>query len=344
MWSLGIGVWWSTSTSIISSLLSKLKARSTYFENKACTKDTLKEFEAIPSVIIRPFITTWRTTTANETITVPTSGNGYNYDLYTSDGQVFTSLTGDATVTFPVAGDYDVSIKGNFPRIFFNNGGDKLKIVDIKQWGTIAWVTFANAFRGCSNLVGTYTDAPDLSGVTILNSAFRDCSVFTGKVSNWDTSNINSMTSTFRDASSFNSDLTGWDMSSVDRINSLFQGAGSFNQPIGSWDVGNVINFQLTFGTTNFDQDLSSWNIVKGTSFGSFKISGTNLSTANYDALLVGWVATLDAYVAAGNTYSLTPTADFGGAEYTAGGTAEAARTKLGSGLYGWTITDGGPA
>ena len=46
MWSLGIGVWWSTSTSIISSLLSKLKARSTYFENKACTKNTLGDLNS----------------------------------------------------------------------------------------------------------------------------------------------------------------------------------------------------------------------------------------------------------------------------------------------------------
>jgi hypothetical protein len=46
MWSLGIGVWWSTSTSLISSLLSKLKARSTYFENQACTKVILKELDS----------------------------------------------------------------------------------------------------------------------------------------------------------------------------------------------------------------------------------------------------------------------------------------------------------
>jgi ribosomal protein L6P/L9E len=46
MWSLGIGVWWSTAASLISSLLSKLKARSTYFENQVCTKDTLKDLDS----------------------------------------------------------------------------------------------------------------------------------------------------------------------------------------------------------------------------------------------------------------------------------------------------------
>ena len=46
MWSLGIGVWWSTAASLISSLLSKLKARSTYFENQTCTKATLGELNS----------------------------------------------------------------------------------------------------------------------------------------------------------------------------------------------------------------------------------------------------------------------------------------------------------
>ena len=298
---------------------------------------------AFPNVDTTSFITTWRTTIDNETITIPTAGSGYNYTVKTSDGQEITNITGDATITFTTAGDYDVSISGAFPRISFNNVGDKTKLIDIKQWGNIAWTSFSSAFRGCSNLVGTYTDAPDLSGVTTLNNAFRSCSVFTGKVSNWDVSNVTTMSSVFRDASLFNSDLTGWDVSSVDRINSTFQGASSFNQPIGSWDVGNVTTFQLTFGSGSFDQDLSSWNIVKGITFSSFRTSVNSFSTANYDALLIGWVTTLDTYVAAGNTYSLTPTANFGTSKYTGGGAAEAARDKL-EATYSWTITDGGEA
>ena len=64
------------------------------------------------------FITTWRTTTANETITIPTDGVGYNYDISTSSGQTFTGVTGNQAITFATAGDYDVSISGDFPRIF----------------------------------------------------------------------------------------------------------------------------------------------------------------------------------------------------------------------------------
>ena len=77
------------------------------------------------------FITTWRTTTSNETITIQTTGSGYNYDISTSDGQTFTSITGSQAITFATAGDYDVCISGDFPRININNGIDKDKIIDV---------------------------------------------------------------------------------------------------------------------------------------------------------------------------------------------------------------------
>ena len=47
---IGNGILFTSQTSIrgvIPELLSALQARSTYFENQACTKDTLQEFEAI---------------------------------------------------------------------------------------------------------------------------------------------------------------------------------------------------------------------------------------------------------------------------------------------------------
>tara|TARA_R110000824_G_scaffold185827_1_gene366870 strand:- start:3285 stop:4325 length:1041 start_codon:yes stop_codon:yes gene_type:complete len=330
-------------STLIGSLLSKLKARSTYFENQTCTKATLKEFEAIPSVIIRPFITTWTTAVDGETITIPTNGSGYDYTVKTSDGQKFENVIGNKTITFATAGDYDVSITGAFPTIRFNDEGDKLKIIDIKQWGNIAWTSLNKAFKGCSNLVGTYTDAPDLSGVIILSETFRQCSAFTGKVSNWDVSNVTTMGAMFRSCTVFNSDCSSWDTSNVVYMNSMFQSARAFNQDISTWNVSNVITMSLMFNTTvDFDQNLGSWDISIVSAFSNFKTVGA-LSVANYDALLIGWVANLDAYVAAGNTYSLTPTIGFGFSKYTGGGAAEAARAKL-EATYSWTITDSGEA
>jgi len=289
------------------------------------------------------FITTWRTTVDGETITIPIGTGSYNYTVKTSDGQEIPNITGDATITFTTAGDYDVSISGTFPQIKLNNGGDKLKIVDIKQWGNIVWGSFSASFRGCSNLVGTYTDAPNLSSVGNMSNTFRDCDIFTGKTSNWDTSIVTNMNGMFRSAESFNSDCSSWDVSSLTTAVSMFQQARAFNQDIGAWDVSNVTNMNQMFSTTNlFDQNLESWNISKVTTFGNFKTVGV-FSTANYDALLIGWNNTLLAQFPGGGGYTLTPSISLGNSQYTAGGAAEAARTSLDS-VFGWTITDGGTA
>ena len=79
------------------------------------------------------FITTFRTITSNESIIIPTIGGGYNYSITTSDGQTFNGVIGNQTITFASAGDYDVSISGDFPRIYFNNTGSKIKLIDINR-------------------------------------------------------------------------------------------------------------------------------------------------------------------------------------------------------------------
>ena len=82
----------------------------------------------------QPFITTWRTTTASETITIPTfPGITYNYDVDWGDGSTVTGQTGNATHTYATAGDYVVQISGTFPRIYFNNSGDREKILEVNQ-------------------------------------------------------------------------------------------------------------------------------------------------------------------------------------------------------------------
>ena len=237
------------------------------------------------------FITTWRTTTASETITIPTTGTGYNYAISTSDGQSFSGVTGSQAIIFTSAGDYDVSISGDFPRIYFNNAGDKAKIIDIKQWGNIAWNSFEKSFKGCSNLVGSFTDKPDLSSVTSL----RDMLI---------------------SASSFNTDINDWNVSNISDFKAMFYSSSSFNQSLSLWDVSNGVDL-------------------------SFMFQNVTLSTANYDATLIGWEATLQAAFPSGTGYTPTISISFGNSQYTGGGAVATARASLISN-FGWTITDGG--
>ena len=82
------------------------------------------------------FITKWKTTTPNESITIPTSGSGYNYTVNWGDGITENDFTGDATHEYTVAGEFNVSISGDFPRISFIDSSveNKSKILEIVQW------------------------------------------------------------------------------------------------------------------------------------------------------------------------------------------------------------------
>lgn len=209
------------------------------------------------------FIISIETTTAGETFTIPTTSSGtYDYNVTTNDGQTFTNQTGDLTITFPFNGIYDISINGVFPRIFFNNTGDKDKIIDIKNWGSISWQSMRFSFFGCSNLTGTFTDAPDLSILTDISYMFAGATSFNQPLNSWSVSNVNNMFALFGSASTFNQPLNDWDVSNVTNMQSMFFSSVKFNQDISGWDVSNVLTMTTMFSNaTDFNQDISTWNV-----------------------------------------------------------------------------------
>ena len=288
-----------------------------------------------------------------------TTSTGLDCDVDWGDGtsdNITSHTAPEVTHTYPSGGTYTIKITGDLLGWQFNNGGDKLKMGDVENWGALNISAIAG-FYGCTNMTCSATDAPFITSTSLFNY-FRSCTNFNGAIGNWETSSVTNMNNTFYGATSFNQDIGSWDTSSVTEMSSMFFGS-AFNQDIGSWDVSSVTNMNTMFrnapfnqdiGSWNtssvtsmlamfrdadaFDQDISSWDINQVSSFNNFMINATGLSTTNYDALLVGWEAQ-------------APTSginiNFGGSTYTAGGAAEAARTSL-INTYGWTITDGGPA
>ncbi len=282
------------------------------------------------------FITTWRTTTANESITIPTTGTGYNYVVHWGDGSSESGKTGDATHTYASAGNHTVSIGGVFPRIYFNNGGDKTKIREVTQWGNIAWTSMEGAFYGANNLTVTATDAPDLAGVTSMWNMFRSASTFNQDIGNWNTASVEDMDYMFHGATAFDQDISGWNTATVRFMESMFRGATAFNQDIGNWNTASVRFMESMFnGATAFNQNISRWNVEAVTEMESM-FSGVSLSPTNYDVLLTGWDA-----------QNLTSGVTFhGGASKYSSDAAHTARANMkattANGGDNWTITDGG--
>ena len=212
------------------------------------------------------FITTWKTDNPglsnNTSITIPTIGGGYNYDVDWNNDGTFDQfgITGTVTHDFGTADTYTIRIRGDFPRIYFNGIGDHEKILNVNQWGDIAWTSMELAFRGTKNLIISATDSPDLSNVTSMNSMFYGSSTFNQDINNWNVSNVTSMGNMFREASSFNQDLSNWNVSNVTNMYGMFWRATSFNQDISNWNVTKVTNMNTMFMiATSFNQDISSW-------------------------------------------------------------------------------------
>jgi len=285
------------------------------------------------------------------------SGGSYNATVNWGDGSSDTITSynqQEVTHTYSSAGQYEISIEGTLQGWQFNNAGDRLKMLDVKQWGVLDLSTNA-AFYGCTNLDASATDVPTISS-TSFGNMFRDCTNFDGAIGNWNVSSVNNFGTCFYECSSFNKPLNSWNVSIATSIASMFFNCVSFDQDLNSWDTSNVENMASCFrncsqfngdiyswDTTNvenmtsmlnncdlFDQSLAAWNIESVTNFTNFMQNASGLSTTNYDATLISWAA---------QSVSQNESINFGGSQFTE--SAYASRFSLIED-DGWTIVDGG--
>ena len=176
--------------------------------------------------------------------------------------------------------NWDVSNVTNMAHIFEETNDFNQ---DISTWN----ISNVTDMSGMFNTTAFNQDISnwDVSGVDNMHNMLS-FTPFNQDISNWNVSNVTNMQNMFA-GSSFNQDISNWDVSSVTHIGAMFA-SSSFNQDIGNWDVSNVEFMQNMFRNSPFDQNISNWNISNVTTmFGMFEES--KLSTANYDALLIGW-------------------------------------------------------
>jgi len=147
----------------------------------------------------------------------------------------------------------------------------------------------------------------DTQRVTNMYQTFNN-SGFNGSISNWDTSSATTMNSMFL-SSSFNQPITSqsvtvgsgsnqrtynaWDVSLVSDTFRMFRNNTNFNQDLSSWDVSSLSNIGQMFYSSVFNQNISDWNIIN-LSNGSFCFVANNIiTTENYTDSIVGWAVTV---------------------------------------------------
>jgi gliding motility-associated-like protein len=224
------------------------------------------------------FITKWNLATAGSgasqlTIGTQTSGT-VNYtwqELSPGSASGSGSWSGTSlTITgLPIGSIIRLQIDPvNFQRIIINSGSDNDRLIEVEQWGAVAWSSMESSFQGGSNLQITATDVPNLSGVTNMQGMFRDCSVLNSptNINSWNTSTITQMDNLFYGAANFNQNIGSWNTSAVTSMTFMFFGASSFNQNIGLWNTSSVTNMRYMFQqATNFNQNIGSWNTASVT-------------------------------------------------------------------------------
>ena len=260
-----------------------------------------------------PFISTFRTTAPSETVTLPYEVAGtYSGTIDWGDATTSTNSYANRAHVYLIASDYVITVTGVTTGFRFNNSGDKIKIRNIINWGTLRLGNNSHYFYGCTNLtLTTVNGILNLTGTTSFTQMFRGCSSLTtvANISSWNTAGILSMSNCFSE--------------------------GAFNSNISSWNTGAVTNMEAMFASNlSFNQNLGSWNVANVTNFANFMLNKTaaTFSTANLDAIYNGWSA---------SGVKPNKTITFGGAKFTnAGGLA--GKTLLLAAPNNWTITDGG--
>jgi surface protein len=318
------------------------------------------------------FVWTVATTTTNETFTIPCQNVGvFNATVDWGDGST-SDITAyndaDLTHTYASAGDHQIKISGSFPNVYFNVLVDNNKVKSVENLGVVGWKTFQRAFYRCSSLESFVAGNTDTSDVTSTTHMFyQGYGLTTLDITGFDTSSVTDMNNMFYNCSTITTlDVTGFDTSSVTDMNNMFRGCESVTTiDLTSFNTSAVTNMSYMFLSCRdvTTLDVTSFNTSAVTNMGfmfyrceaatdivgveDFNIEGLNstgdlntfatfvtLPTSRYDALLINWDAQ--------NPFDgMSP--DFGNSTYTAGGTAEAARSNLIS-TDGWTITDGGTA
>ena len=208
------------------------------------------------------FITTWTTTAASPTITLPANGTGYNYDVDWENDGIFDVFGVTTTIThdYGGAGTHTIVISGDFPKIDFTLSGDNYKLISVDQWGTQQWTTMYRAFQNCSNFNINATDVPDLSLVTDMSYMFNYATSFNQDINAWDVSSVTNMSFMFGAANNFNQPLANWNVSQVTNMSYMFLGT-PFNQPINNWNTGNVTDMSYMFIASYFNQPIDNWDV-----------------------------------------------------------------------------------
>lgn len=210
-------------------------------------------------------------------------GQTYNFVVYWGDGN-FDTITAynqaETLHSYSSGGIYQIKIDGKCGGWSFNNGGDKLKIISVDQWGDVGFSYLLGAFYGCTNL----TSIPEMLAADInvsnFTDTFRGCTNLASNINNvLNNTNINYYLRTFYQCGSITGTLPDFDTrTDITNFSAAFFGCASL--------TGSIPKFGNNTNITALNDTFNGCVGLNGT-IPSDAISGlsnlTNLNTTFYN-------------------------------------------------------------
>ncbi len=328
----------------------------TYTLSHSTLTETHRTSVKISDVV--PFVSTWRIPSGDLDVSLPlVLGAKYDFTVDWGDGttsEITSHDDPDKNHTYASDGDYIITMSGHLETIKFSGTGETAKLISISELGTVGWRFFWGTFRDCTNLTtvagGDTSNVEDMSEmfygatnatlntsswntsrVLKMNTMFRDTDAANPDTTNWDVSHVTNMSQMFYDATVATPDTQNWNTESLLRSNFMFYGALVANPDVSGWNTQSLFEAEGMFGyATQANPDTSNWDFSLVTNIEDFMFNANNLSSENYDALLISLNATARDNLTIDVGDATTATAD--------GDNAKAALEAR-----GWTITDGMP-
>jgi len=217
-----------------------------------------------------PFVTTWNTSTTNESVSLPTITPQTNVTIDWGDNTTPSSLLAGTSYsslnhTYVTTGKHNVSISGQF-RWMGNSTTQaaKSKLLDIVSWGDGFLVDQASA-NLFYDYVNVQVSAPPSTQPVFLAGAVLEgmfwSTAFNSSL-NWDLKNVTSLKAMFR-LTQLNKPITFTNTQGVTTMAYMFLSASDFNQPI-NFDCSSVTALDFMFyGASSFNSALNLTNTNK---------------------------------------------------------------------------------
>ena len=204
------------------------------------------------------FVATWSVASDGDTITLPLLLSGtYSGTIDWGDSSTSSLSYVNRTHTFTTAGTYTITLIGTIEGWYFNNAGDKTKLLDVSNWGNLT-ITSSRAFFGCTNFTISATDAPTVTA-TNFEYIFYNCHALgTPDLSGWDVTSVTNLQHSFR-ANNLNPIITGWIHSGVTFVSSMFLNNTAWNRSLDGQDFSGITTaYEFMRGCSGFNSSVAN--------------------------------------------------------------------------------------